>query len=71
MSEPITIPAPSKRFQTSLTITAEQVNSLTALLGSGVPPVIVFPEGKTGSDLVLFSLSVSPTGTGRIVISMK
>ena len=71
MSAPITIPAPSRPFQTSLTISPEQVSALVALLNGANPAPIEFPAGKSASDLVLFSLSLTPSGSGKLVLSLK
>ena len=71
MSAPITIPTPSRPIQVSLSITSDQVAALVGLLGSATPAPIEFPEGKSASDLVLFSLSLTPSGLGKLVLSLK
>jgi len=71
MSAPITIPTPSRPIQVSLSITPDQVAALVGLLGAATPAPIQFPEGKSVSDLVLFSLSLTPSGSGKLVLSLK
>jgi hypothetical protein len=71
MTTPITIPTPTRPIQNSMTISADQVASLVTLLEGASPSPLVFPEGKSASDLVLFSLAITPGGAGKLVIALK
>lgn len=71
MTTPITITIPSKPVQVSLSISADQVNGLVELLQNAPASVIAFPENKTASDLTLFSLSITPSGAGKLVLALK
>jgi hypothetical protein len=71
MTTPITITIPSKPVQLSVSITPDQATGLMELLQSATPSAIQFPENKTAFDLTLFSLSITPSGSGKLVLSLK
>ena len=69
MSTPITLTPVLAPVQARASLTAEQVAAFQALLGGA--GLVTLPEGKTASDIVVFSVSVQPNGGGFLTVGIK
>ena len=55
--------------QSRATLTAADVSAFQALLASA--NLVTLPEGKTASDIVMFTVNVQPNGGGFLTVAIK